>query len=280
MRPLIWSKADLKYIKSVMKAELYAFYCWMKNNRMLAFMMLVWPYLMAGFLLGLGLLLGSLKVYGERMGVANPVFYIIASSGVLISSINIIDTAVATVLEHRWVGTLPYVVSSPSGFRILAMFGPLLPAIISSFISISAILPAAVLFEGILGVLKVFLALILIYIATLPLIGLAVIIAGITLIMREETNIASFMTPFMILVSGVYYPQTILPHVLQLLAKAVPVYYVVTAVKILATYHIPPFNIFFTIAGILFGLTLIYNTMVYPGVKTIENRIRSKGIQD
>lgn len=277
---LIMRRINLRYVKSVMKAELYAYYCWMKNNKMYGFMMLIWPYLMAGFLLGLGLLLGSLKVYGERMGVANPAFYIIASSGVMVSSISIIDSAVATVLEHRWIGTLPYILSIPPGYRSVVMFGPLLPAVISSFISVSAILPAAVLFEGVVGGFKVLLALILVCIAMWPLIGLAVIIAGVTLIIREETNIASFMTPFMILVSGVYYPQTILPYILQLFAKVVPVYYVVTAVKILATYHIPPFNIFFTIAGILFGLTLIYNTIAYPGVKVIEDVIRSKGVQD
>lgn len=263
-----------------MKAGLYVFYCWMKNNKLYAFMAIVWPYLMAGFLLGLGLMLGSLNVYKERMDVANPILYIIISSGILVSSLSIVDQAVASVLVHRWIGTLPYVMASPPGFRLVIIFGPLLPSILSSFIVISAIMPAALLIEGVLGLGKVLVALAFIYLALFPLLGFSIIIAGITLILREETNIASFITPFMMILSGVYYPLTVLPLVLQYLARIVPVYYVVEAVKILAVYHIPPFNKLFIIAGILFGLTIIYNTAAIPGVKYVEERVRSRGIQD
>lgn len=273
-------KQYIKYIKQVMKAELYAFYCWMKNNKLYAFLMVVWPYLMAGFLLELGLMLGNLDVYKERMNVTNPILYIILSSGILVSSLSIVDQAVASVLMHRWIGTLPYVMTSLPGFRLVIIFGPLLPSILSSFIVISAIMPAALLIEGVLGLGKILMALAFIYLALFPLLGFSIIIAGITLVLREETNIVSFITPFMMVLSGVYYPLAVLPLVLQYLARVVPVYYVVEAVKILAVYHVPPFNKLFITAGILFGLTIVYNAVAIPGVKYVEERIRSRGIQD
>ncbi len=263
---------------SVIRAELYAYISWLKNNKSLAFFMVLWPYLTAVFLLGLGTLLGSLEEYKVRMNIANPAFYIIASGGIMVSSISIIDSVVGIALRHRWLGTLPYVVSSPPGFTLTMMLGPIPGSMISSFIALSSILPAAIYFEGLLGFIKIFIVLLIIYLAMLPLIGLSIIIAGLTLIIGEEANIAAFISPFMLLLSGVFYPQTLLPEVLRLMSTIIPLSYVVNAVKLLATYHIPPFNIFMTIMGVIIGLTVIYNTLSIPGVIAIEKRVLRHGI--
>ncbi len=271
---------SLKYCFSVMRAGLYAYICWLKNNKSLMFFMVFWPYITAAFLLGLGMLLGSIEEYRTKMNIANPVFYIVASGGIMVSSISIVDSVVGATLRHRWIGTLPYIVSSPPGFILSVMFGPIPDSMISSFIALTSILPIATYFEGIIGSLKIFIVLMVIYLAMIPLIGLSIIVAGLTLILGEETNIAAFLTPFMLLVAGVFYPQTILPEVLRALGLVIPLTYVVSATKLLATYHIPPFNALIVLMGFIAGLAIIYNSMSIPGIKAIERRVLKSGIQE
>jgi len=271
---------EMRYVKAVMKANLYAFICWMKNNRSYAFFMLFWPYMMAFFLFGLGSILGSIEEYKIRMEIANPILYILASSSIMVSSISIIDNVAGELLRHRWIGTLPYVISSPPRFMVYAVAGPIPATMLSSFISLSSILPAALYFEGLIGGIKIFVVLCYIYLAMIPLIGIAVIIGGLSLIAGEEANVAGFLTPFILLVSGVFYPQTILPFILQLIGRCLPLAYVVDATKLLATYTVPPLNALLTIAGFLIGMSIIYNGVSMPGMFFIERRILRVGVYE
>lgn len=265
---------------AVIRAEIHAYICWLRNVKSLLFFMTLWPYLMAGLLLGLGSIIGSLEEYKARMGVVNPIFYLIASGGVMVSSIAIIDSVVGSALEHRWLGTLPYIASSPPGMVLVITLGPIPRSLISCFITLTSVMPAAIYFEGLMGSAKIFLLLMIIYLAMIPLIGLSIILAGLTLLAGEETNIASFLTPFMLLVSGVFYPQTILPWILRVIAAYIPVSYVVEAAKLMAAYHIPPLKALLTLSGIILGLAVIYNAISIPGVAGIGRVVMRRGIHE
>ncbi len=265
---------------AVMKANFYAYIHELKNNRGFAFFMLFWPYMMAFFMYGLGTILGSIEEYSSRMGVANPILYILASSSIMLSSISIVDNVAGELLRHRWLGTLPYIVSSPPRLILYAVIGPIPATMLSSFINISVILPAVVSIEGLIGGFKLFIILLLIYLAMIPLIGIAVFIGGLSLVVGEESNVAGFLTPFILLVSGIFYPQTILPYILQLIGRCFPVVYVVEATKILATYHYPPFTLLFTAMGVLIAMSLIYNSLSMPAVLWIEKKILERGVYE
>jgi len=270
----------LRYVLAVMKANFYLYIHELKNNRGFAFFMLFWPYLIAFFLFGLGTMLGSIEEYSVRMNIANPILYILASSSIMLSSISIVDNVAGELLRHRWIGTLAYIVSSPPRLIIYAIAGPIPSTMFSSFISLTSILPAVLYFEGLLGGLKLFLILMFIYLAMVPLIGLAVVVGGLSLVVREESNVAGFLTPFILLVSGVFYPQTILPYVLQLIGKAFPLVYVVEATKILATYHYPPLNMLYPLIGILIGMSILYNLFTTPGMFLVEKKVLERGVYE
>ncbi len=268
---------ELEYVKMIVKAEFYAYLCWLKNNKLFAFMTLAWPYLMAAFILGLGTALGSLSVFASKVGVANPIFYIVLASGVLVSSINIVDYSAWTLLDLKWLGVLPYIMASPPGLKRVAMYGLIIPTMISSAISLTAVAPVAVIVEGPLGLVKVLIVLGLVYLATIPLIGIAVIAGSLSLIFKEESFV-SFLSPLMLLVSGVYYPITFLPKILQVISYIVPVTYVVEAAKILSVFGIPPLDKLFWIAGVLVAMSILYNLIAYPGLRSVEKNVRKHGI--
>ncbi len=269
--------SELRYARMIVKAEFYAYMCWLKNNKLFAFMTLAWPYLMAAFILGLGTALGSLSVFASKVGVGDPIFYIVLASGVLVSSINVVDYSAWTLLDLKWLGVLPYIMASPPGLRRVTMYGLIIPAMISSAISLTAVAPVAVFTEGSLGLVKVVVVLGLVYLATIPLIGIAVIAGSLSLIFKEESFV-SFLSPLMLLVSGVYYPLAFLPKILQVFSYIVPVTYVVEAAKILSIYGMPPFDKLFWIAGILVAMSILYNLIAYPGLRSVEKNVRKHGI--
>ena len=270
----------MKYVWAVMRADFYAYVRELLNNKGFMFFMLFWPYMMALFMFGLGTMLGSLEAYSENMGVANPVLYILASSSVMLSSISIVDNVAGTLLRHKWLGTLPYIVSSPPRLVVYAISAPIPSTLLSSFISVTVILPAVLAIEGFMGGLKLFIVLMLIYLGMIPLIGIAILAGGLSLVAGEESNVASFLTPFILLVSGVFYPQTILPYILQVISRAFPLVYIVEATKVLATYRIPPLNILYSVMGVLVGLSILYNLFTTPAVLWVERKVLERGVYE
>ncbi len=265
------------YIAAVMRAELYSYMAWMRNNRGYAFMMLFWPYIIAFFLIGYGSLVGNIETYAEKMGVASPLIYILASSSIMVSSIGIVDNVAGIMLHHRWIGTLPYVAVSPPRFTVYALFAAIPVSLLMGFVSLTSILPAALLIEGPVAAYKLMIVLCFVYLAMLPLVGLAAAAGGAALIVREEANIVSFLTPFVIFVSGIFYPQAILPWVLRAVSRAFPLVYVVEATRLLALYAQPPYDKLLPLAGAIAAMTIIYNGVAYPAVSYVEKQLRRSG---
>ncbi len=262
----------------IIRASVFSTYAWLKNNKWLFFSMLIWPYLMTFLILALGMVYGSLETYRERLGISNPVLYILASSGIVMSSLMIVDVVATSALYHRWLGTLPYLLLTPTKTYKVLILEPVPSAILSSTMSMLAILPGAVFFEGLLGAGKLFLILLVVYLGMLPLIGLSVIIASLTLVLREETNIASFLTPLILLLSGVFYPIQVLPAILQEISRIFPTLYVVQAAKLTATYAIPEIKALLGLISALIILTLVYNGTASLALGTSERMVKKSGV--
>ena len=190
----------------IFRAHLFADMCWYKNNKWLLFSYFIWPYLMVALILGFGSLFGSIESYSERLGVSSPILFLLSSTVVAMSSISIVSSVAEFVIENRWSGTLPYIMLTPAETPIIFIAAGLPDAIISPLITVAAILPAALYLEGISGGIRILTILIFIFLGMLPLLGLSALIASLTLIAKEESNIGQIIIPFLLLVSGVYYP--------------------------------------------------------------------------
>ncbi len=261
----------------ILRAGFFSTLMWLKNNRWMFFTMFVWPYLLAGGMLLIGTAFGSLETFSENVGVANPVVYMIAASGVVMSSLVIVDSVANFVVNARWVGTLPYLLLTPASYPLLLLLLPLPDALMGSMSGLIAALPGAVIVEGLMGAVRIGIILLFVYLGMLPLVGLSVVIASATLIVKTDENIASFLTPLMTLVSGVFYPVTILPPVLQALAKAIPVTYVVQAAKFAASFTTPEATPFLLAAGSLTALALGYNGAAAIIIRGIEWAVKKSG---
>lgn len=261
----------------VFRAQLFSTIAWVKNNRYLFVSMFIWPYIMVSVVFALGTIYGNVEQYTARLGVSNPAIYLLASSVVAMSSLFIIEAVAGFTLYNRWIGTLPYIILSPIKTPVLLIIAGLPESLLSPLVTIAAIFPAAVYFEGIIGGGKTLLVLFMIYIGMLPMLGFSSLIASILLIVREESNILSSLSPFILLISGIFYPVEILPRVLQMLSIAVPTTYIVNASKLVATYLIPQAKLLMILLYGLGALTIIYNILAMSAIGRAEKRVKTIG---
>ena len=262
----------------VFRAQLFASICWYRNNKWMIFSSFVWPYLMVGFLVGLGSLSGSIENYAERIGVSNPMFFLLSSTVIAMSSLLIVFSVTRFALENRWLGTLPYILLSPVRTSVILIASGLPDAIITPTITVMSIAPAALYLEGLAGGLKVLAVLAIVLFGMMPLVGFSVLIGSILLFLKEESNIAEVIAPLVLLVSGIYYPLEILPEVLRLIGLALPTTYVVEVAKFISTYLTPEAHLLLTPVYILTALTFGYNLMASLVADKVEKAVKRKGV--
>ncbi|MET1100969.1 MAG: ABC transporter permease [Pyrodictiaceae archaeon] len=265
-------------LRGLAKAELMIQVWWLKNNRVMLVLSFVWPYTAVLVLLALGTAYGSLENLRKSLGVVDPLVYLFAGSAIAFASAGIVDNASGVAQWHRWLGTLPYVYTAPHRFPVYLVVSGLMGSLFIALTDFIAIMPAVIAVSGFLGALRMMIVLLIMLLGSLPLVGIAVAAALLSLMAREEGNVLSWLNPFILLVSGVFYPIEVLPRLLQVLGRALPVTYVVEAARIAATYQHPPGSLIMAVAYILALMILAYNTGSVVVVSRLEGKARRKGV--
>jgi ABC-2 type transport system permease protein len=116
------------------------------------------------------------------------------------------------------------------------------------------------------------------YLGMIPLVGISVLAASALLFVREESNIINSITPFILLLSGVFYPVTVLPQSLQAIAAYVPTKYVVDVAKMAARFSSIPGAYVMIVLGILAVMGLSYNGVAAIAVTRAGKAVRRKGV--
>jgi ABC-2 type transport system permease protein len=241
--------------------------------------MFLWPYLMVGMLLAIGLIFGSLEEYASRMKVSSPGLFLLSASTVAMSSLGIIDAVAGFALYNRWLGTLNYIVLSPMRTTLIFLAAGLPESLLTMMITVTSIAPAAIYLEGLMGGIKLLLVLAVMLAGMLPLLGLSVLAASLLLIVKEETNIINSIVPFTLLVSGVFYPVEILPSLLQAASRVVPVTYVVEAARMVSGFRGPEGASLIAVLYSLALLALAYNSVAAAALRGAEHRLRLRGME-
>jgi len=262
----------------IFRANLFADMCWYKNNRWLLFYYFIWPYLMVALILGFGSLFGSIESYSERLGVSSPIIFLLSSTVVAMSSISIVSSVAEFVIENRWSGTLPYIMLTPAEMPTIFIAAGLPDAIISPLVTMAAILPAALILEGISGGIRILTILIFIFLGMLPLLGFSALIASLTLIVKEESHVGQIIIPFLLLVSGVYYPLEVLPSILQFIGRIMPIAYVVEAARLFSKYSVPEIRFVLILIYILTVMTIAYNLLASLTLRGADRALRGRGV--
>lgn len=266
--------------KSVFKADTMLRLWWLKNNRVMALLELVWPYTIIIVLIGLGTSYGSLENFKRALGIEDPILYVFASSSVAFAAVGIIDNSAAVAQWHRWLGTLPYIMTSPLKLSTYVIASGLSLSVLTVAMEYAVLLPGVLYFSGLEGLPRIGLVLAFLLLGMMPLVAIGGVAAMASLMVREEGNVMAFLNPLLLLLSGVFYPLEVLPRLLQLLSKAVPVSYVVDAAKAAATLQEGVARDLFIVAYLIAAMIVVYNIAGLGFLGGLERATRRRGATD
>lgn len=272
-------RGALRRAAAVASAQAQLTLYWYKENKLMLFLQVAWPYMTVFIVLGLGSAYGSVERFASSMGVSKPFLYVVSASFVAFAAVGVIDSTSNAVLWHRWLGTLPYVALAPNSLTLYVTVSGLVASLIGSGVILAALAPAALVLAGIPGLAGLGLVAAFLVLGLVPLIAIAGISASLTLASREETGILSFLNPLLLLVSGVFYPVEVLPRLLRAVSEATPVTYVVEASRIIAGSETPGGRAAYAVALALAVLALVYNSIFTPVASASERVLRRRGVE-
>jgi ABC-2 type transport system permease protein len=144
----------------------------------------------------------------------------------------IFEILTETVAWERWEGTIEYTFMAPLS-RPIHLFGMGLFAIVYGIIRAILLFGVVALFFDInVGDANFFAALVVLLIASIPFIGIGMMTAVLPLISPEKgTQLGFIAQGILLVVSGVYYPVSVLPEWMQWLATISPATYALDGMR-------------------------------------------------
>ncbi|MCE4611015.1 MAG: ABC transporter permease [Desulfurococcales archaeon] len=258
-------------------AEVYMSVRVYKNNPSMLFTSLTWPYLMVFVILVLGSSYGSLDEFSRSLGVTNPIFFLFAASGIAFTAVSIVDYGASFAAWYRWLGVLPYIVAgTPSLPAYLAASG-LARSLLNVALTYVSITPAVILLGGLESGVRMIIVIGVLISGMIPLVGLAVVAAMLTVMVKVESDVLSFINPLLLLLSGVFYPIALLPDILEVVAALVPISYIVEASKIAAAFEAAWGGRLYSIMYILGLMAVAYNLVGLISSLRLERSIYLRG---
>ena len=138
----------------------------------------------------------------------------------------IFDVLSETVQWERWEGTIEYTFMSPTS-RVTHLLGMGVYAVVYGIIRTAVVLGVAMLaFDLDLSQANYWAALVVLAVCSISLVGFGVVAAVMPLLSPEKgQQVTYIISALLLLVSGVYYPVTVLPEWMQVVAQFSPVTY-------------------------------------------------------
>jgi len=241
-------KTDFKQLVSV---EMRFVYADVFRRKSLLLMLVLWPYMMTGFVLIVGSAVGNPQAFASRVGV-DPAPFFIVSSFILMSTFVVLDDIMWKPIFDEEVGTMPYIVSSPVNRLMYYIAIPLPRLTLSVVIGLTSVVPVLTLYWGFEGFITSALVLLLGIFSALTFSPLATSVAMATYTYSGESwRLMNVLRPLLMVLVGVYYPRWVMPIAM----------YVVTVL-------IPPSNSVELIQRLLAGIATVERSLMLLGVAT------------
>jgi ABC-2 type transport system permease protein len=198
---------------------------------------------------------------GARADIAGVQLYLLIGS-LLWSYLSLVFFEVSFAIAwERWEGTIEYTFMAPVR-RVTHLLGICSFAIVYAMLrSVIILAVVALAFRLDLSRADIPAALVVLAAATLPVLGLGIFTSVLPLLSPEKgEQMTVAVQGVLLLVSGVYYPLTVLPSVLQVIGQASPLTYTLTGIRSALLNHAGIGDLLGTIA-----LLLAMGAVLIPG---------------
>lgn len=194
---------------------------------------LAWFFYCLASVMAIGYLaVGMEKVAGTPVPKDKVLVYLLTGS-LLWNYMSVVFWETANLVTwERWEGTLEYTFMAPvpraTHLAGMALFGVIYG--FAYFVVLSA--AASLIFHINLAQANLFTALVVLLASVLPLVGLGMMAASLPLLSPEKgMQMTTIIEALLLMVSGVYYPVSVLPSWLQVISKAVPTTYTLQGMR-------------------------------------------------
>ncbi|WP_243675034.1 ABC transporter permease [Vulcanisaeta distributa] len=161
--------------------------------------------------------------------------------------------------ERRGGGRLEFLLASPTSMYLILLGTSLVMIIVNIGAFTIASLPLFYMEYGLIGALRLALALLTLFIGLLPLYGIGLLIAGLVMRLNDADAVNNVITPILTILSGTTYPVYVLPWWIRGLVYALPMYITFYSMYLesigQASYMLIIYLITATIIYLLFGMT-------------------------
>ncbi|WP_237699702.1 ABC transporter permease [Vulcanisaeta moutnovskia] len=192
---------------------------------------------------------------------------------VLMLSMIMMQTGARFLWEEKRGGRLEFLLATPTSMYIV-LFGTSMVMIIMNIGAFTiASLPLFYAEYGLVGTIKLALALLLLFIGLLPLYGLGLLIAGLVMKLNDADTVMNILTPILTILSGTTYPIYVLPWWIKELIYVLPMYITFHSMYLESASHESiTFIVYLIIA------TIIYLLLGVTSYAKLERSFRSRGI--
>ncbi|MEM4581198.1 MAG: ABC transporter permease [Candidatus Korarchaeum sp.] len=264
----------LSLFKSGVLLDLY----FVKNNKANLVAFLLWPYLTLLLILGAGLFLGSAQSFRVNVGSdVDPIAFFVSSTLIASASLSVMWDVGGSVLLHRWAGTLPYVLLSPHRTSTILVMSYIPRYVFWSFIQLAEFLPILLWRKGLGAMLDAGVIALAMLVGVLPLLGFSAIFASFLLVLREESNVLSWLNPVILILSGAFYPSHLFPLWARLLSQLLPTTHTFELARLSALMSGPILRDALVIMGVLLGMAALYNALSYAAMGEAERKALGSG---
>jgi len=229
-------RKNLMVVKAVFVKEMLL---WFRYPSWL-FTLLFLPYMMTGLFCGVGYGIGGtefIRNFLQKTGTGDPVLYFTLGSVIFLVSTLVINDVGSSIRQEQLRGTFEYHYLSPAS-KVIIWLSYILPHnAISLIIASGSILPLLLIKTRDLSPLSLLITILVLIIGILPLFGIGMIIAALTIKFKEPWAITNILRAIISILSGFYYPLTILPHWLQLFSNILPTTHVTLILRDVLVYE-------------------------------------------
>ncbi len=263
----------------ILRAELRFVYADVFRRKSVLFMFIAYPYILTLFILLVGYSMGSASVFVERVGV-DPAIFFITSGFILMAILGVGDDILWRPLFDEWLGTLPYIISSPVS-RVQHYISIPIPRLLLVLVSGStSVVPVLLYYYGLHGLVEGVAIILLTAIAAIFFASIAMVIMGVLYgFGGEHWRAINVIRPLLLVLLGVYYPKYLLPLSGYIVSSLIPSSHIVEAIQRILTGYNPSLQIMFMLIGVATALFILYTPI---GVKSIvywEKRKVGEGVK-
>lgn len=243
------------------------------------FTIMAMPFMMSWLFMGIGYAVAgysALDNFTVNTGVKSPLLYFTLGGVLMISSMIMVENMSSVIREEQLMGTFELHYLTPNNTILVWIFHAVAQSILILIVFTIDLTVVVALQGSLLSPLDWLVASLIILLGLLPLAGIGLAVAALTMRFKEVWAVASTINSFIAMLSGFFYPLEVFPGIVRLAASLLPTTHASQLLRQIIQASATSLDFQQKIA-IMLGLSLLYLILGRFVYERWEVEARSKG---